>query len=189
MLQALLDRNPVATETFVRAHSGWMLALSRRIVADAGLAEDVVQTAFGKIFEKLETFDGRATLKTWMYRIVVNEALMLTRRRSRQAELPIDPLLPQFDANGCRLGPDLGDTKTPEYLLQQSQTADTVKALIGQLPEKYRITLLLRDIEGLPTDEVATILDISEANVKVRLHRARAALKKLIEPLIEENQL
>lgn len=174
-----------ATERFVREHIGWMLAVANRILRDSHHAEDAVQNAFAKIFDKLSSFDGRAAVKTWMHRILVNECLMLMRKAGRMETVPIDDLLPVFDANGCRIEERWMTTETPESLALQADTKALVSAKIGQLPDSYRVVLVLRDIEEMSTGEVAESLGISEANVKVRLHRARAALKRLLEPLFK----
>lgn len=166
----------------VRENAGWMLAVARRILNDGPHAEDAVQNAFSSVFLKLDDFEGRSSIKTWMHRIVVNEALMILRSIVRKKETPIDPLLPQFDDAGCRIDQQLIEPETPESLLQSAETAAFVRDAIGKLPENYRIVLVLRDIEELSTREVGDALRLSEANVKVRLHRARAALKKLLEP-------
>lgn len=179
----------IATERFVRENAPWMLRTARRILGDNEVAEDVVQTSFSSVFRSLESFQGRSSLKTWIYRIVVNEALMELRKQRRRNEQPIDELLPVFDKNGCRIEVDWADFQTPEILLQRSEISEVVSKSIGQLPENYRIVLLLRDIEELSSSEVAEVLGLSEANVKVRLHRARAALKKLLEPLMRGEQL
>ncbi len=178
-----------ATERFVRENAPWMLRTARRILGDNEVAEDVVQMSFSNVFRNLQSFQGRSSLKTWIYRIVVNEALMELRKRKRRNEQSIDELLPFFDQNGCRIEVDWADFQTPEFLLQRSETSGVVSKSIGQLPENYRIVLLLRDIEELSSSEVAEVLGLSEANVKVRLHRARAALKKLLEPLMRGEQL
>lgn len=166
-----------------------MLPIAMRILQDKGGAEDTVQVAFSKIFIKLDTFQERASLKTWMHRIVVNEALTTLRRVKRRQEESIDDLLPEFDGAACRI--DLGTSQfmTPESLLQRAQTHNAVSAAIRSLPETYRVVLCLRDIEEFSTREVSAALGISETNVKVRLHRARAALKKLLEPLHREQNL
>ena len=188
-LKAILSKDRSATERFVRGHAGWMLSVARRILGDAGHAEDAVQNAFANIFKSLESFDGRSALKTWMHRIVVNDALMLLRKHRPQLVDDIDDLLPVFDANGCRIDDDWTTFETPESALQRSQSKARIAELIDRLPDRYRIVLMLRDIEELSTSEVAQRLELSEANVKVRLHRARAALKKLLEPLIREEEL
>ena len=188
-LALLLDGNPQATETFVRANAPWMMALARRILKDGGLAEDAVQNAFASVFENLSSFEGRSTTKTWIHRIVVNQSLMLLRRRNRLQEAPIDDLLPVFDDNGCRFEDPWAVLETPETIFLQSQARQKIVELIDQLPDAYRVILILRDMEEMRTSEVADMLKLSEANVKVRLHRARAALKKLLEPLLRGEAL
>ena len=89
----------------------------------------------------------------------------------------------------CRIEPPWQQPPSPEQLLMSDQTRRAVLEAIGQLPDAYRVTLLLRDIEELSTAEVAAALEVTEANVKVRLHRARAALKSLLEPLMRKGGL
>lgn len=171
-----------ATNTFVRAHIGWMLQLARTYLRDAALAEDAVQNAFTKIFTKSDQFSGRSGVRSWMRRIVVNEALMLLRKkRSLNEDDSIERLLPVFDENGCRIEEPWSPLPTPEQRLMTEETKRIVTEKIGLLPDAYRVTLLLRDIEEHTTAEVAEALGVTETNVKVRLHRARAALKVLLE--------
>jgi len=174
---------------FVRTHTDWMLAVAFRILMDQGHAEDVVQQAFIKVFSKIESFEGRSELKTWMHRLVVNEAIATLRKFKKSNEEPLGDLLPVFDRSGCRIvfGPD-GD-ETAETRLIRSQTNTQVRSAIMALPDEYRIVLCLRDIEGLTTQETGAALDISEANVKVRLHRARAALKRMLETAEQEETI
>jgi len=183
-LDRLRTNDRAETERFVREHMGWMLAVARRILGEAAQAEDAVQEAFAKIFKNLEKFGGRSALKTWMHRIVVNEALSTLRKRQRDITRDIDELMPLFDQNRCRIEDDWVTFETPQSLLERTQTKNLVSDCIARLPNDYRIVLTLRDIEELSTSDVADMLDISEANVKIRLHRARAALKKLLEPLM-----
>lgn len=178
-----------STDNFVRENIGWMLASARRIVRDHSLAEDCIQAAFINVFKNVDDFKGQSSLRTWMHRIVVNQALMSLRARNRLQEEPIDDLLPAFNASGCRLENPLMTLETPESLLVQSQTAESVLSLIDKMPDIYRVVLLLRDIEELSTTEVADMLELSESNVKVRLHRARSGLKKLLEPLLRGQEL
>jgi RNA polymerase sigma-70 factor (ECF subfamily) len=181
---SLRASDTLSTERFVRRHIGWMLAVANRIVRDSHHAEDAVQNAFAKIFDKLGEFHGRSALKTWMHRIVVNECLMFLRKAKRTETVSIDDLQPDFDQNNCRIEERWATMETPESLLLQSDMRARVIEKIDLLPDNYRIILLLRDIEELSTLEVSQLLELSEANVKVRLHRARAALKRLLEPLV-----
>ncbi|MFY0610348.1 MAG: sigma-70 family RNA polymerase sigma factor [Hyphomicrobiaceae bacterium] len=173
-----------AAETLVRVHSRWMLALAFRLTGDSSLAQDCVQESFLNAFRKIDTFESRSTLKTWLHRIVVNATLMKLRSRRRANEQSIDDLLPEFDSNDCRLEAPWKIIEQPDALLERSETATIVRAMINQLPENYRLVLLLRDIEEMSTQEVAEALETTQTAVKLRLHRARAALKKLLEPIM-----
>ncbi len=172
------------SEKLVRDHIGWMLALAYRMLGDHAFAEDAVQDAFLNVFRALSSFEGRSSLKTWLHRITVNAALMKLRRLKRLAEQPIDELLPEFDQYGCRIEAAWKTLESVEEIVANEQSRTYLYEKIGQLPDAYRIVLLLRDIEGYDTGEVAALLVITEANVKIRLHRARAALKTLLEPLL-----
>ncbi|NIA70029.1 sigma-70 family RNA polymerase sigma factor [Pelagibius litoralis] len=174
---------------FVRANAGWMRAVAFRLVRDDGLADDCVQEALIKALRNIGKFEGRSKLTTWLHRITVNEALMKLRNRKRLQEDLIDPLLPDFDENACRIEAPWTKRSTAEEILSQAEQREVVLSKIRDLPESYRIVLMLRDIEELDTAEVAEALGISEGNVKVRLHRARAALKKLLEPLLRGDAL
>jgi len=184
LLEGLRSGDPASAEQFVRLHIGWMRQLAFRIVRDRSLADDCVQEAFMKAFAKIGDFEGRSTLKTWVHRITVNEALMKLRSRRRAGETSIDELLPDFDAGDCRLEPSWGRLPDPLEVLESESMRDLARSKILELPENYRVVLLLRDIEELSTKEVAEYLDISESNVKTRLHRARSALKTLLEPIL-----
>ena len=176
--------NDDAIESLVKEHASWMTAVAWRITRDRALAEDCVQEAFLNALRKISDFEGRSTLKTWLHRIVVNQALVKLRKRGRANEVQIDQWMPEFDENACRIEQDWPQIRTPEELLERRDNRAFIHAQIDQLPEGYRIVLQLRDIEELSTSEVAELTGLSETNVKVRLHRARSALKKLIEPLL-----
>ena len=185
LIEGLRAGEERAAEQLVRTHGGWMLAVSRRIAGDSALAEDCVQEAFLKALRSIESFGGRSSLKTWLHRIVVNQTLMKLRSRKSKAESPLDELLPAFDENACRIEGAWETLATPEEICERQDMRALVQAKINALPESYRLVLQLRDIEEMTTQEVAEALGLSEANVKVRLHRARSALKKLLEPLLK----
>ena len=171
-------------EIIVRDNIAWMLALSERILRDRGLAEDAVQEAFIAAFRGLDNFEQRSTLKTWLHRITVNASLTKLRQLKRLAEKSIDEYLPEFDRHACRVEARWTYLAPLEEVLENDDLRATVRETIDALPESYGIVLQLRDIEGYDTNEVAELLEISTANVKVRLHRARAAIKKLLEPVL-----
>ena len=182
--RATTDAPTIDSETLVRSNIGWMLALAERIMRDRGLAEDVVQDAFIKAFRGLGDFEGRSSLETWLRRITVNSALSKLRQLQRLAEQPIDEYLPKFDELDYRVEAAWPHLASVEDIMESEDLRERVYAIIGELPDTYRVILQLRDIEEYDTGEVASLLDISESNVKVRLHRARAALKKLLEPIL-----
>ena len=185
LVAALEAGDKTAAEVLVRTHGPWMLAVARRVVGDSALAEDCVQEAFFNAFHKIRDFEERSSLKSWLHRIVVNQALMKLRARRNRNEAPIDELLPAFDANACRVEGSWQYLATPEEIFEREDRRALIHAKINELPESYRQILQLRDIEELTTRQVAEGLGLSETNVKVRLHRARSALKKLLEPVLK----
>ena len=163
-----------------------MQALAKRILNGDTLAEDCVQESFISVMQKVTSFEGRSSFKAWLKRIVINNCLMKLRQQQRRSEINVDDLMPQFDNNDCRLDPHWQAVKTPETILQDCQNSEQILSHINQLPDDYRVVLLLRDFEELSTKEVAEILECTEGTVKVRLHRARCALKKMLEPILFE---
>lgn len=172
-----------AFEELVRREGGRLQAAARRLVRDEAAAHDCVQEAFLSAFRNIQGFEPRASVGAWLHRITVNAALMRLRKERRLAETPIDDLLPSFDADGWRRDVVEAPDEDPESELIRQRTREFVRAKIDLLPDAYRTALVLRDLEGWSTREAADALGIAEGAMKVRLHRARAALKRLIEPL------
>ncbi|MCG8597130.1 MAG: sigma-70 family RNA polymerase sigma factor [Kiloniellales bacterium] len=185
LIAALKAGDEAAAETLVRRHAAWMLTVARRLLRDTALAEDCVQEALINALRKIASFEGRSSLKSWLHRIVVNQALMKLRAAGRRNESSIDELLPAFDENACRIEGPWQRLATPDEIFEQAHLRELIHSKIAELPESYRLVMILRDIEELSTREVAETLGMSEANVRVRLHRARSALKKLLEPLLK----
>jgi RNA polymerase sigma-70 factor, ECF subfamily len=170
-----------AFELVVLRYGGRMLATARRFMNNECDAQDAVQEAFTSAFRALDRFNGDAMLSTWLYRIVVNAALVQLRSKKRRGEHPIETLLPRFDQDGEWIDEHVTWTNAAETVLESRDSLEMVRRCIERLPEKYRSVLVLRDIEGLDTDEAARSLSVTANTVKVRLHRARQALKTLIE--------
>ncbi len=168
-------------EERVRRYRGRMLGVARRMVRDSEDARDCVQEAFFLAFKNIDRFEGRSSVWTWLRSIVVNVSLMRLRYRRRRPEISIEDVLRKFDGYDRRI--DMKDWTHPdvEALLAREDARHTVRRAIESLPDTYRDVLRLRDIEELDTEETAEILKISRGAVKVRSHRARAALKRLIE--------
>jgi RNA polymerase sigma-70 factor (ECF subfamily) len=169
-----------AYEEVVRLYGGRMLAVARRFLQQEQDAQDAVQDAFLSAFKAIDNFEGNSKLSTWLHRIVVNAALMKLRSRQRRPERPIEDLLPKFDGDGHRHAAD-GWATTVDTTASDRETREFVRQKISELPDSYRTVLLLRDIEELSTDEAAQQLGITPGAVKTRLHRARLALRELID--------
>jgi len=181
LLAGLRRGDDEAFATLVHGHAGRMLATARRLLRSEDDARDAVQEAFVSAARAIGSFAGGSKLSTWLHRIVVNAALMKLRGQRRRAEEPIDDLLPRFDAEGHHLAaPAVWETPS-DVLLEQHETHAAVRRCIDRLPERYRIVLLLRDIEELDTQETADRLAVTRNTVKLRLHRARQALRTLLE--------
>lgn len=185
LLSGVRRNDPRACAQFVRRFAPRMLAVARRLLGDEMAAEDCVQEAFLNAFRNIDRFEERSSVETWLHRITVNAALMKLRSDKRKNEGSIEDLLPQFDQQGCRIEPIWQIRESVEEMVQQREIQEFVMSKVSELPETYRTVFLLRDIEEMDTNDVAELMGISEGAVKVRLHRARAALKKLLQPLWE----
>jgi RNA polymerase sigma-70 factor (ECF subfamily) len=172
-------------EEITRTHAGRLHAAAQRILGEhAQHADDVVQTAFLSAFKSLDGFREEANLGTWMHRIVINAALKERQRRARQRSVEgplIEDLVPAFDSTGHFQRPQRRWGRSPEDLASDAEQRRLIRRKINELPEDYRNVLLLRDLEGLTTQEAAEQLEISVSNAKVRLHRARLALRGLLD--------
>ena len=170
-----------AFEQLVRSTSGRLLAAARRLLRNEEDARDAVQSAFIRAFQSLSRFREESRLSTWLHRILVNEALMKLRSRARAEEESIDPLLPTFVADGHQTRDTVDWSESADKALERAETRALINRAIDQLPESYRTVLVMRDLEEMSTAEVAEMLGVSANVIKVRLHRARQALRTLLE--------
>lgn len=170
-----------AFEELVRTNGPRMLAVARRFFTTDEDAADAVQDAFLSAFKALPSFEGGSALGTWLHRITVNASLMRLRARRRRPEIPIDDLLPRYRDDGHRIDPLPASHPTDESDLERRELLARVRVKIDLLPDDYRTVLVLRDIEGLDTEAAAEALEITPGAVKTRLHRARQALRTLLE--------
>ena len=178
LVSRLQRGDEAAFEELVRSHGGRLLSVARRFLGSSEDAQDAVQEAFIRAFKAIHTFEERAQLQTWLHRILVNTALMKLRERRRKPEDSIDDLLPTFASDGHQT---VESRDWSDALLERKETAGMVRDAIAKLPEPYRIVLMLRDLEERDTAETARILGTTTTVVKVRLHRARQALRTLLD--------
>lgn len=178
----LQAREAAAFAELVRLWGPRLLVVINRYLPQEHDSQDALQDAFLSAFRAIHQFQGEAQLGTWLHRIAVNAALMKLRSRKRRPERAIEDLLPRYTSDGHReIAP--GDWAViQDTTVTDRDTRNLVRRCIDQLPESYRIVLLLRDIEERGTEETAELLELSIANVKTRLHRARQALRELLAP-------
>ncbi len=145
-------------------------------------ANEVVQDVFLTLFRKIHSFEGRSALGTWIYRVTTNAALVKRRSQRTDREVPLASQLPTFRPDGHREGDPASLradwSQTPEAELLSHETREILHQAIAALPAPYRVVLVLRDIEGISTEEAANVVGASAAAVKSRLHRARMALRE-----------
>lgn len=187
LVKRLRARDDSAFEELVRAYGGRLLATATRILGNPEDARDAVQDAFLSAFRAIDSFAGESRASTWLHRIVINASLMKLRSRARKPEESIEAHLPKFTEDGHFQTPPAEWKEPADVLIQRRQTRDLVRKSIDRLPETYRTVLLLRDIEELDTEETARVLEISTNAVKTRLHRARQALRTLLDPHLRES--
>lgn len=183
ILKRLREGDTTACTDCIALHSDSLYGLALRLVNDEAEAEDVVQETFLNAFKSIRNFDGRSSLGTWLFRITYNNALMRLRRHKPDTVEIDQPLylegeeIPRQLFDWCCL---------PEEDFMTSEAQTKIQAAIRQLSEPLRVVFTLRDIEGLSTAEVAEILDLTESAVKVRLHRARLALREILASYFTE---
>lgn len=189
LIEGLRAGTDEAFDALVSLHGEHLFRVADRILRNPDEAKDCLQDALVSAFRSIAKFEARSSLKTWIHRIVVNHALMRLRARGRKSESGIDELLPEFDSDDCRIEAPWLAPEPVEQLLQRRELRETVRRAIDSLPESARLVLVLRDIEGYDTDETAALLETTPGAVKTRLHRARSALKRLLEPMLEKEAM
>ena len=182
--RALADRlksgDDNAMEELVRTLGPRLMATAVRITGNDADATDAFQDGILSAWRNIDSFQGDSKLSTWLHRIIVNAALAKLRKNKRTARASLDGLLPTFDESGHRVLGQPAGSRVGENL-EREELQRAVRARIEELPEDYRNVVILRDIEQLDTKQTADTLGIKEGAVKTRLHRARQALRSLME--------
>ena len=165
-----------AYDTLVRKYERQLFRIAQHITQNREDAQDVMQDAFLKAYEKLDQFQGNAKFYTWLVRIAVNESLMRLRKRRSGKMVSIDEDLETDEGTVPR---DLADwAPDPEQNYSSAELADILRRTIQGLPRGFRVVFALRDVEGLSTEETAEALGLSVPAVKSRLLRARLQLRE-----------
>ena len=197
LIVALRDRQEAAFEELLKRYHSPLLSLARFYVRDQGMAEEVVQDTWRAVLGGIDRFEGRSSLKTWISRILVNQAKTRARREGRTiafsdlvgrevapGEMAVDPERfqgPNGDYPGhWSVSPRLW-SRDGEELLLSKEALDQVGQAIRSLPPVQQRVITLRDVEGWTSQEVCNVLEISETNQRVLLHRARSRVRGALE--------
>jgi RNA polymerase sigma-70 factor, ECF subfamily len=194
ILAALKRGDETAFVQLVEQHQGLMLRVALRYVRTRAVAEEVVQETWVAVLHGLDRFEARASLKTWIFRILTNRAISRGDREGRV--LPFSSL---GDDDGPAVEPDrfrppgaqwAGGWKVfpdalPEERLLARETLSLIGDAIAELPERQHLVITMRDVEGWSAEEVCEALAISEANQRVLLHRARSKVRRTLEAYLE----
>ena len=187
LLARLQAGEGVAYEYLVRRHADRLYKVACRYVG-AEDAKDMLQETFTKVLASIEKFRGDSAIYTWLHQILINTCLSHLRKTASRKEQPIDDLLPTFLEDGHRANPRAAWHRSTESVYQQTETGRLVRNCIDRLPDNYRVVLMLRDIDGFGGIETAELLGISANAVKIRLHRARQALREQLDPHLAVKQ-
>ena len=201
LLAALRAGDERVFGALVSAHHAALVRLAVQYVGSAAAAEEVAQEAWLGFVQSLDRFEGRSSVKTWLFRILLNCAR--SRRRVEVKSVPLSAVIdPEQSADGVDdarfqrdgiwtehwLAPPKPLSEDGERRLLGGELRGRLQAAVDALPPAQREVVLLRDIEGLASDEVCELLSVSEANQRVLLHRARTRLRAALEPYLEQEQ-
>ncbi len=175
-----------AFEEIVDRYQARVFRLACRLTGNESDAADVLQETFLRVYRGLGSFRGASRLGTWLYRVATNAALTQRRARARRPAEPLDAFLPRFDANGRHAATpaQLQVAARADELLDRRVLAEKARAGVERLPELYREAFVLRDLEEMPTAEVAEVLGLDPATVRQRVHRARLMLRGYLGDLV-----
>ena len=192
LISRLVARDEAAFELLVDRHHGALLRLALVFVADRSAAEEVVQETWLAVLNGLQSFEKRSSLKTWIFSILVNKAK--TRGVRERRSVPFSALMDSDDVNEPAVDPSRfradgswanapvrWDEQSPERLLLAGEAGAKLREAIAVLPASQRAVMTMRDVEGLDADEVCNVLEISETNQRVLLHRARSRVRSALD--------
>jgi RNA polymerase sigma-70 factor (ECF subfamily) len=200
LLSRLYAGEERAFDELVNKHHGALIRMAMGHVADREVAEEVVQDTWMAVIENLSRFEGRSSLRTWIFGILIHKAKDRGIREKRhtpfsafesnddESEEAVDPA--RFQQSGDYTGhwafpPQPWDEQTPEKLLASQQAVNAMNQAINALPSTLKEVLILRDVEGVEVKEVCELLKITETNLYVRLHRARERVRQAVESSLE----
>jgi RNA polymerase sigma-70 factor (ECF subfamily) len=196
LVARLLARDEAAFRALVSSHHGTLLRIAMLFVRDRAAAEEVAQETWARVLSSLPGFEARSSLRTWISRICANTAKTRAARDARTTPLsaledPDQPVVDpgRFAASGTWSDPPQAwEADTPESILERREAVACIERTLEELPPAQRAVITLRDVQGFEAEEVCNILELSESNQRVLLHRARARVRRALERLFAENE-
>jgi len=186
LVERLKARDKKALEDLLRQHGAKLYGVAIQIVHNETEAEEVMQDALITIWNKIGKFEGRSAFSTWLYRVAANAALMKLRKNKKfEQNIPLEATDDDHDLPAIQLA---DPRATPAATALRDELGDQVRTAIDALPEPYRTTVLLSDVDGLSMQEIAETMAVGVPAVKSRLHRARLALRKALAPYLKEEK-
>jgi len=184
LVTRLKSRDKLALEDLLHEHGGRLYGVALQIMRNETDAQEAVQDALITIWNKIDQFEGRSQFTTWLHRVTANAALMKLRKNKKfEQHVPLENDGPDHDLPVLQLA-DTGEG--PDGALLRGELGDRVRAAIDALPEPYRTTVLLSDVDEMSMEEIATTMSVTVPAVKSRLHRGRLALRKALEPYLKK---
>ncbi|MGA2138957.1 MAG: sigma-70 family RNA polymerase sigma factor [Verrucomicrobiia bacterium] len=186
LVARLKQRDKSALEQLIQIHGAKMYGVALQFMRNEHDAREVMQDALVSIWNKIGSFEGKSAFTSWIYRVTANAGLMaLRKKKRRENDVSLDTAASDDDdapVPALRLR-DKGPL--PDKAAMTGELGEQVRAAIDQLPELYRVVVLLRDVEELPMNEVMEATGLSEPALKSRLHRARLALREALLPYLK----
>jgi RNA polymerase sigma-70 factor, ECF subfamily len=189
LARKLIEGNVEAFDRFVEIYQKKIYALAYNMTHNQMDAQDVTQEVFLTIFRKVHTFQGKSAFSSWVYRVALNAVYMKLRSKKKDQSISVEDAFPSFNGAGYHQEVIRDWSESAESLMFSNETKNVIQSAVDQLPEKEKIAFLLRDVEGLSTEEAAEALDLSISAIKSRLHRARLILRKKLSGYFKEKQI
>ena len=186
LVQDLKNKDPDAFCLLVELYQKKIYALAFNMTHSQMDAQDVTQDVLLAIFRKVHTFQGKSAFSSWVYRVTVNAVYMKLRSKKKEQAVSLEDVFPTFNGSGYHQEKIRDWTENAESLLFKNETKEIIQKAVNQLPEKEKVVFILRDVEGLSTEDVGDILELTTPAVKSRLHRARLFLRKKLSNYYEE---
>jgi len=185
LVEGLKKKDLRAFEEFFNQYHRKIFGLIYKLTKNEADAQDLTQEVFLKIFEKVDTFEGRSAFSSWIYRIAVNTSFMKLRAQRNQPQVSLDSVLPRFLDSGYQKEAVKDWSRRADDQMLKQESKQVIYRAIDKLPDKEKLVFILRDVEELSTEKVGEILDLSVPAVKSRLHRARLILRKRLSQYFE----